>query len=155
VRELVKPVIAFSLGALLVSCSSNPEPRVLPELLAGKPVCLAVDWGTVSGPTYSGRPAPDTLLLLPGRGERRGPPEGAERWGDVALAPSQRDRQGSGWSWWTVGDTLVIRGWSVTEEDLIVQAVKSDAKFPATWLSTAMGTTRKRGSAYLHEYPCP
>jgi hypothetical protein len=134
-------------------CSGNPEPRVITVLSTQKPVCLTVDWAGAP-PTYSGRPAPDTLLLLPGHDGRSTPADAAESWGAVALSRSQQDREGPGWSWWTVGDTLVIRGWSLTEEDLVLQTANPGLATSATWVSAEMGATRKRGSATLHSYKC-
>lgn len=86
-------------GFSILSCSANPEPGVLPELLARQPVCLALDWGQKPRPTYYARTAPDTLLLLPGQGERHGLASNARVWGRVALAASQQDREGGGWMW--------------------------------------------------------
>lgn len=31
---------------LVLSCATSREPWILPELLARKPVCLALDWST-------------------------------------------------------------------------------------------------------------
>ena len=152
--RLVEPLIASSLGALLLSCSANTEPRIMPELWAREPVCLTLDWGAGPRATFYGRPAPDTLLLLPERGDRPRFPEDADSWGKVALSPSQRDREGAGWTWWTVGDTLVIRGWSVTEEDLGVETEKPDSSVPARWGGGDAGTGVKRGTVGLHPYKC-
>jgi hypothetical protein len=65
---------ALATPFVILSCSPNPEPRIMPELLAHKPVCLTMDWGSSARPSFSGRPAPDTLLLLPERGGRPGSP---------------------------------------------------------------------------------
>jgi hypothetical protein len=139
---------------LLQSCAANPELGILSELLARRPVCLTLDWGAGQRPSFYGRPAPDTLLLLPERGGRPGIPANADSRGNVALSPGQRDRQGGGWTWWTVGDTLVIRGWSVTEEDLGVQAVKPDGSTSAEWAGGDWGTSPKQGTVSLDNYKC-
>ena len=151
-RHMALFTVTFS--CIVSGCSRNLGEPIIPELTTGNPVCLSVDWHSAPAPSYSGRPAPDTVLLLPQHGGRHRPSDNAESWGDVALSPSQRDRQGAGWSWWTVGDTLVIRGWSVTEEDLILQAVKPHGSIQASWLSQAMGTGARRGTATMLSYKC-
>jgi hypothetical protein len=83
---------------LILSCSSNPKPRVLPELLARKPACLTLDWGAGPRATFYGQPAPDTLMLLPDRGEPLGYVDSADAWGRIELASSQQDRSGGGWA---------------------------------------------------------
>lgn len=84
--------------SLLVSCAGNPPSRIMPDLLAGRPVCLTMDWGTTARPSFSGRPAPDTLLLLPEREGRPGVPPDADSLGMIALSASQQDRNGGGWT---------------------------------------------------------
>jgi hypothetical protein len=144
----VKPVLASALGALLLSCSANPEPRVLPDLLARKTVCLALDWGTGPPPDFFGWTAPDTLLLLPDRGEDLGHADSAGLQGRVALAESQQDRKGGGWIWWTQHDTLVISSMSPTMDDLVVFAARPEGKVPADWRGSGMAKG-KRGQVGL------
>ena len=140
-----------ALLTFLWSCAANRHPSVIPELLAGKPVCLTVDWGSGGRPGFSGGAAPDTLLLLPERGGRPGIPANADSRGMVTLGPSQREREGGGWTWWTKADTLVIRGWSVTEEDLELQTDETGSSMGARW---AEGASRRRGTATLQPYKC-
>jgi len=135
----------------LSNCAANQKPGIIPELKAGKPVCLTMDWGQSARPSFSGRPAPDTLLLLPERGGRPGIPADADSRGMIALAPSQRDREGGGWTWWTKADTLSITGWDVTEEHLAIQAEKADLSVPATWAEAMSG---RRGTVTLQPYEC-
>jgi hypothetical protein len=146
--RLVKPVIVSSLGAVLLSCSANPQPRVLPDLLARKPVCLALDWGTSPPPDFFGWTAPDTLVLLPGSGEDLGHADSAGVEGRVTLAGSQQDRKGGGWIWWTHHDTLVISSMSPTMDDLVVFAVRPEGKVPADWRGSGMAEG-KRGQVGL------
>jgi hypothetical protein len=135
----------------LSNCAANQKPRIIPELKAGKPVCLTMDWGPSARPTFSGRPAPDTLLLLPERGGRPGTRPDADARGMITLSPSQRDREGGGWTWWTKADTLAITGWDVTEEHLAIQAEKADASVPARWAEAMSG---RRGTVTLQPYKC-
>src|SRR5215212_4448435 len=60
------------LTVLLIAsgCSGNSERQIITALARREPVCLTIDWGSAPAPIYSGRPAPDTLLLLPERGYR-------------------------------------------------------------------------------------
>ena len=152
-RELVKSVIASSLGALLLSCSPNPEPRVLPDLLARKPVCLALDWGTGPPPDFFGWTAPDTLLLLPAGGEDLGHADSAGVEGRVALAGSQQDRKGGGWIWWTQHDTLVISSMSPTMDDLVVFAVRPEGRVPVDWRGPGLAAS-EGGRVGLYPYEC-
>lgn len=155
-RELVKPVIASSLGALLLSCSANTEPRLMPELLARKPVCLTLDWGVGPRATFYGRPAPDTLMLLPDRGERLGYADSADAWGRIKLAPSQQDREGGGWIWWMAGDTLNIRAENPTMDGLAIWSVRQDEKRLATWREFGLTTSEasQGGRLGLRPYKC-
>jgi hypothetical protein len=70
----------------------------------------------------------------------------------ITLSPSQRDRQGGGWTWWTKADTLVIMGWNVTEEHLAIQTEKADASVPATWAGG--DSSPRQGTVRLHHYKC-
>jgi hypothetical protein len=153
---LVKPLIATSLGAVLLSCSANPEPRVLPELLARKRACLTLDWGAGPRATFYGRPAPDTLMLLPDRGEHLGYVDSADAWGRIELASSQQDRKGGGWVWWTVGDTLNIRAENPTMDGLVIWSVQPDEKRPATWREFGLTTSdaSQGGRLGLRPYKC-
>jgi hypothetical protein len=152
----VKPVIASSLGALLLSCSSNPEPRVLPELFARKLVCLTLDWGAGPRATFYGRPAPDTLMLLPDRGEQLGYVDSADAWGRIELAPSQQDRRGGGWVWWMAGDTLNIRAENPTMDGLVIWSVQPDGRSPASWWEFGLRSSEasQRGRVGLRPYKC-
>ncbi len=135
----------------LSSCAANQKPGIIPDLKAGKPICLTMDWGQSERPGFSGRPAPDTLLLLPEREGRPGIPADADSRGMIRLAPSQRDREGGGWTWWTKADTLAISGWDVTEEHLAIQAEKADASGAAKWAEAMSG---RQGTVTLQPYKC-
>ena len=150
-RTPLASVSPLALLFLVSSCAANRQPRIIPELRSGNPVCLKVDWDPSGRPGFSGRPAPDTLLLLPERGGRPGIPADVDSRGMITLAPSQRDREGGGWTWWTKADTLAITGWDVTEEHLAIRAENADASVPARWLEAMSG---RRGSVTLQPYKC-
>jgi hypothetical protein len=153
VKTLVKPVLACLLGALLLSCSANTAPGVLPQLLAREPVCLAVDWGPGPTPNFFGWTAPDTMLLLPRGGENLGLADSAGAEGRVALVRSQQDRKGGGWIWWTQHDTLVISSMSPTMDDLEVFAVRPEGSVAADWRGSGMAES-ERGQVGLRPYEC-
>ena len=152
-RALVKPILACLLGALLLSCSANPRPGILPQLLAGKPVCLAMDWGSGPTPNFFGWTAPDTMLLLPGGGEDLGLADSTGAEGRVAMARSQSDRKGGGWIWWTQHDTLLVRSMSPTMDDLTVLAIRPGGSVAADWRGSGFATS-ERGQVGLQPYEC-
>lgn len=136
-----------------LSCASNRQPDILPDLLAHKPVCLALDWGPGPNPNFFGTTAPDTLLLLPQGEEELRFGEGAGAKGRVEMARSQRDRKGSGWVWWTQHDTLVISSMTPTMDDIVVFAVRPDGSVPADWRGSGM-PENERGEVGLRPYMC-
>lgn len=52
-----------------------------------------------------------------------------------------------------MGDTLLIRGWSVTEEDLGLETTK-DSSVPARWAGGVAATGTRSGTVRLHPYKC-
>lgn len=138
---------------LVLSCAASQESGILPELLAHEPVCLALDWGTGPPPSFFGWAAPDTLLLLPERGEDLGNADSAGAEGRVALAGSQQNRKGAGWIWWTQHDTVVVSSTSPTMDDLVVLAVRPEGRVVANWKGSGMAA-RERGQVALHPYEC-
>lgn len=155
---LVRVVIAIALllGPLLLSCSANREPRIVPELLSQKPVCLALDWGRNSRPTFYGRPAPDTLTLVPNRGEHVSTMEWTDVWGRVELAPSQLDRRGGGWVWWMLGDSLAIQAENPTMDGISIWLTDNDDNSIATWreFGLVVSETSPSGRVRLRPYQC-
>lgn len=137
--------------AVMMSCSGNPTPGIMADLLAHRPVCLEIDWGSAR-PKFYGRPAPDTLMLLPSRGEHQGFEEGADAWGSIKLAQSQADREGGGWLWWVRRDTLQVLAGTPTMEDLGVWSVRPGSEASAQW-GTAGGPPES-GTAQLRSYEC-
>jgi hypothetical protein len=141
----------LTLVPFVISCSGNPRPGIMSDLLAHRPVCLEIDWGSAR-PEFYGRPAPDTLLLLPSRGEPHGFEKGADAWGSIELAKSQADREGGGWLWWVRQDTLQILAGTPTMEDLGVWSIRPGSEAAAQW-GTA-GSESKAGTAQLQSYEC-
>ena len=141
----------LALIPFVVSCSGNPKPGIMSDLLAHRPVCIEIDWGSAR-PDFYGRPAPDTLLLLHSRSEPHGFEKGADAWGSIELARSQTDREGGGWDWWVRGDTLNILAGTPTMEDLGVWAVRPGSEAPAQWGAT--GGPPETGTARLRSYEC-
>jgi hypothetical protein len=148
-----RTAVLFGASFLLTSCAGKSSSQIMPGLLAHDPVCLALDWGTGSPPTFFGSTPPDTMLLLPGGEEdlRRADSAGAE--GRVALARSQQDREGGGWIWWTQQDTLMISSMSPTMDDLVVIAVRPEGRVRASWRGSGMAVSN-RGSVGLQRYKC-
>jgi hypothetical protein len=138
---------------LILSCSANHEARVMPELLARKPVCLTLEWEPNSRPRFLESTAPDTMLLIPNRGKQLGYADTGGAEGRVALAPSQQDRKGGGWIWWTRGDTLWISSRSPTMDDLVVRAARPSGRDPADWRGVGMAAS-EHGRVGVHPYKC-
>lgn len=134
----------------VISCSGNPKPGIMPDLLGHRPVCLEISWGSPR-PEFYGRPAPDTLMLLPSRGERPAFEQDVDAWGSVELAKSQADREGGGWFWRVRGDTLIIVATTPTMEDLGVWSVQPDSRALAHWKES---DTEEGGTAQLQSYEC-
>jgi hypothetical protein len=147
--------LAWGVGAFVcffvMSCAGKPAAQIMPDLVAHKPVCLALDWGAGPPPNFFGWTAPDTMLLLPARGEQLGHADSTGAEGRVALAPSQQDREGGGWIWWTQHDTLRISSMSPTMDNLVVSATRPDRR--ADWRGSGMAV-RQHGQVSLHRYPC-
>lgn len=129
---------------------------IVPELLSHKPVCLTLDWGADPRATFYSRPAPDTLTLLPNRGERVSTMEWTDVWGHIELAPSQQDRRGGGWVWWMVGDTLAIQGENPTMDGIAIWLVHKNGRSVATWKEFGLTSAENSpgGRVRLRPYEC-
>ena len=103
--------------------------------------------------TFYGGPAPDTLLLLPGRTKRFVDVDRAERWGFIELAPSQQRREGGGWRWWLVGDTLNIRADNPTMDGIAIWSVRPDGNSRGMWRVFGLGLA-ETGRVVLVPYKC-
>lgn len=144
-------MVGIATWCLAINCARTPLSRITPDLLAHEPVCLALDWGAGPPPNFFGWTAPDTMLLLPGGREHLGHAERSGAEGRVALAPSQQDRKGGGWIWWTQHDTLMISSMSPTMDDLVLSAARSDGS--ADWRGSGMAV-EQQGHVGLHRYQC-
>ncbi len=142
-----------ALGVLLLACAGNPKPRVTGELLARRPVCLAVDWLPDTRATFAGRPAPDTLVLLPDPGDG-GVEENVEAWGIIDLAVSQQERSGGGWWWSLARDTLMLKGENPTMDGLVLWLVKPDERQHATWREFGLTAFEDSKTGRVDLHPC-
>jgi hypothetical protein len=144
------PATAYFLAA---SCAGNSSSPIVPDLLAGSQVCLAMDWGSGSRPDFFGWTAPDTVVLLTKSSEPRGNAHLADAEGLVGVAASQPDGKGGGWIWWTRSDTLWISSQSPTMDDLVIQAGRPIGRTSASWNGVGMASN-ERGDVELQPYAC-
>ena len=151
VRVSVVKLSWLSLLLPAVSCAGNREPGIVPDLVARKPVCLALDRETGSRANVYGGLAPDTLLLLPSR-EPFVDEDSLDAFGDIELAPSQQRLERGGWRWWLRSDTLIMRVENPTMDDLVIRSVRPDAGSGATWRAFGFGTAE--GRVVLLPYEC-
>jgi hypothetical protein len=158
VRELLDMGRAAPFAALLLilSCAAHSEAGITASLLAQRPVCLTLEWGTGRRGTFYSQPAPDTLTLLPDPGKAYTGPEPRDAWGLIRLAPTQQDRRGGGWWWMLAGDTLTIRGDNPTMDGLAIWAVRPDEQHPASWEEFGLTSEEHsaRGRVGLRRYGC-
>jgi hypothetical protein len=143
---------AVSATACLLAASCAGNPPITTDLVSGGQVCLALDWGSASRPSFFGWTAPDTMLLLP---KNKVPLRyfQADAEGMVGVAASQPDRGGGGWIWRTYGDTLRISSQSPIMYDLEIEAVRPAGTTRASWKGPSSSVT-ERGQVDVQAYPC-
>ena len=146
-------VCCLSLCCLALSCSGHPSGSLVPRLASRQPLCLAVSWHGQLMPTLDDQPAPDTLVLVPGSGERHGLAGSSELWGKIELAVTQQDRRGGGWVWWITGDTLHVFGGTVFDE-LRAWMRRPGERTRAEWVRTRDLGQTLRGDASFRRFNC-
>jgi hypothetical protein len=148
-----RPVCCLSLWCLALSCAGHPSGSLMPRLASRRPVCLTVGWHGQVMPTLDERPVPDTLVLVPGSGERHGLAGDSEFWGKIELTVSQQGRRGAGWVWWITSDTLHVLGGTMFDV-LKAWMLRPGERARADWVRTQDLGPTLRGDASFRRFNC-
>jgi hypothetical protein len=143
-------LVALAVG--LLGCASTSSQTITGRLLAHEPLCLAIRWNAAP-PRLEARQAPDTLILLPSQGPRSSWAEEYDLWGDVVLAPSQRDRKWAGSVWGLARDSLHLWGSSAVEVIRLI-LVRPGSGGAAEWFYNADLGPSMRGKVAFTPFDC-
>ena len=134
---------------LALDCAGRPGVDVN-SLLAGKPVCVALNWGAGPRPVFHD-PLPKQLLLTPrSAGQEYWPPDA--KVSGLAEVLDTGEHQALGWSWWLQTDTLWIRTWVPTMDDFFLRLTRPHAGTPAKWW--VFNQSDRGGLVRVRSYPC-
>jgi hypothetical protein len=140
-------ILAASLG-----CAPKLSHTVPDQLLARRPLCLAVDWIGRRPPGLEGREPPDTVILMPSEGAPNNWAKEFELSGEVALTRAQQSRIFTA-VWGMARDSLRINGYSLFENFNLILA-KPGSEREAVWFYSKDLGPSLRGRARLKPFPC-
>ena len=148
------PRLAIQSGILAatLSCAPKLSNTVPDQLLAQRPLCLAVDWIGRRPPGLEGREPPDTVILTPSEGGRSNWAKEFEISGEVALTKAQQSRNFTA-VWGMARDSLRISGYSLFENFNLILA-KPGSEREAVWFYWKDLGPSLRGRARLKPFPC-
>jgi hypothetical protein len=138
--------LGWLLGLHVLGCA-HPGTNLNAELIARRPACMALDWGTTR-PVFG--LVPDSVRLNPRSGDRIRRPTDAEFAGEVESLTRSVELRGW-WTWRMAGDTVWLTGWTPTMDDLSVRIAGIAASGVADWWVFNGG----RGTVWVRPFPCP